>query len=123
LYQQRWQECADAYRQALARQPGDASGWSNLGIVLWALQDLEGADEAYQRSLEISSEDLPTATNYARLLLDRKMPERALKILEGVLTRDPNLINGWIAAGDAFMVIGDDAQAAAAFGRAMELAP
>ncbi len=123
LQQKRWPEAADAYRQAIARNPNDASIWSNLGVALWRLGELEPADEAYQRSLSISRADLPTMANYARLLLDREQPQQALEILNAVLTRDPSLVNAWIAAGDALLIAEEPRKAGAAFSKALELAP
>jgi tetratricopeptide (TPR) repeat protein len=77
LQQRRWAEAITAYQRALELSPNDAGLWSNLGIAHWKLGELVAADEAYQRSLENSKDDLPTITNYARLLLDRRQPEKS----------------------------------------------
>jgi protein O-GlcNAc transferase len=124
LFQQkRWNEAAEAFRHMAASDPQRAAAWSSLGGALWMLGDLAAADDAYQRSLAIAADDLPTQLNYARILLDRRRSEQALKVLEQILARQPNLVVAWVATGDAFLMAGDNAQSLIAYRRAIELAP
>jgi predicted O-linked N-acetylglucosamine transferase (SPINDLY family) len=117
------EEAAAAYRQALALDDCDALAWSNLGAAEWAAGHLAEADAAYARSLAISRENPAILTNYARLLTELQQPERALKLLEEVLNRDPSKLTAWLAAGNALQVWGDMDQAAAAYRRALALSP
>jgi protein O-GlcNAc transferase len=124
LFQQkRWEEAVHPFGQVVDLNPQDASAWSSLAATLWAIGDLAAADEAYQRSLQITSEHLPTQNNYARLLLERGKAQQALSVLEEVLARDSTMVTAWLALGNAHLNRGDHNQAALAFQRALNLTP
>src|SRR5262249_53099730 len=76
--QQQMSEAAEAYREALARDPSDADVWANLGAAQWAQGCLDAADEAYSRSAALAPERLDVLTNHAYLMLARQEPPRAI---------------------------------------------
>jgi protein O-GlcNAc transferase len=123
MAQSKWEEAADAFRQALVIEPNDADTWSCLGAAHWAIGRLREADEAYARSLAISHSSLPILRNYGRLLTECQQPQRALKVLEEVLNRDPTHVASWLLAGDVLELVAEFAQAIAAYQRAMSLEP
>jgi protein O-GlcNAc transferase len=121
--QNRWQEMREACSQSLARNPGSSTAWSNLGAACWALGLLNDADSAYAKSLALSREDPSVLMNSARLALQLRQPERALKLLEEVLNRDPRNAAAWFMAGDILELAAEFGQAIAAFRQAVELEP
>src|SRR5438094_124 len=123
LQQGKSEEAADAFRRSVELNANDALTWSNLGAVEWAQGRLNEADEAYAKSLAISRENLTILRNYARLLTEWQQPERALKLLEEVVNREPQNVMGWLLAGNAFQVLGDMDQAAAAYRQALAISP
>jgi protein O-GlcNAc transferase len=123
LKQGRLDEAVDALQRSIALDPSDSLTWSNLGAAHWAQGRLNQADEAYAKSLSLSPENSLHARNYARLLTERQQPERALKLLEEALNRDPNDVSAWLLAGNALQVMGDMNQARSAYERALAAAP
>lgn len=59
----------------------------------------------------------------ARLLTQQQQPERALKLLEDLLNRDPANIPAWLAAGSVLQHYGEFKQAADAYRRVLALEP
>src|SRR3954467_45065 len=51
--QQRWQETAEAFRQAVARNPHEAESWTGLGAAEHFLGNLDKAHEAFLNSLQL----------------------------------------------------------------------
>ena len=48
-------EAAGGYREILASYPGHGDAWSNLGIALKMMGDLDGAIEAFSRAIELGA--------------------------------------------------------------------
>src|SRR5437763_9411677 len=115
LPQGKSEEAADAFRRSLELNNNDPLTWSNLGAAQWAQGRLDEADDAYAKSVSLSRENLSILRNYARLLTERQQPERALKLLEEVLNREPHNESSWLLAGNALQVWGDMDQATAAY--------
>jgi Flp pilus assembly protein TadD len=74
--QGKWQEAANAFRQALAKNPRDAGAWSHLAVAEWALGRLAEADEAYANSLVIPRQ--PRGADELRSPLGRAPAARAV---------------------------------------------
>src|SRR5262249_42415523 len=101
----------------------DALTWSNLGAAAWAQGHLVEADEAYAKSLSISRDNLSIVRNHARLLIERQQLERAIKLLEEALNRDPLDVATWLLAANALELAAEFTQAILAYRRALSLAP
>ncbi|BAI76551.1 TPR repeat protein (plasmid) [Azospirillum sp. B510] len=76
---------ADAYREALELQPGNAEAAVNLGIVLQDMRDIDGAVAAYQVAYGVQPETFGviamslTSAPRGQLWLDRQALKRMLK--------------------------------------------
>jgi protein O-GlcNAc transferase len=119
----RWEETAEASRQSLARDEGDSVAWSNLAAAELMLGHLASAQEAYERCLQIAPDRADAACEYALVLTKRGYPSEAVTLLEGLLSRDPQMTAAWIGMGHALAQADKLKEAATAFRRALELAP
>ncbi len=81
--------------------PGEPSGWVNLGVARRRLGDERGAEEAYLRAARAEPGFVPAYTNLAalyRLSGDRPASDRLLEVLGGQGHRNPYL---FLALGDS----------------------
>lgn len=110
----------EAYREALAVDPGYAPAWSNLGWVLADREDLDGAREAFLRATEIAPERVGGWHRLGRFHCDRREWEaaaaalaKALEVSEGGSPASAYSL-GW-----ACLMVGDVAEAGARFGKTL----
>jgi tetratricopeptide (TPR) repeat protein len=68
--QQRLEEAAAHFEQAVAADSSSIDGWKGAGYCRHRLQDLEGAREAYARALELDPGDDRNRANLALVLAD-----------------------------------------------------
>jgi len=78
------------YRTAVAKAPGHARAHLNLGIVLAAQGDEDGAIAAYERVLALDAAHPFGNYNYARLLVMRGQVDRAATLVETALRAKPD---------------------------------
>ena len=78
------------YRAAVAKAPGHARAHLNLGIVLAAEGDQDGAVAAYERVLAIDAAHPFGNYNYARLLVMRGEIDRAATLVDAALRAKPD---------------------------------
>ncbi|WP_018693185.1 c-type cytochrome biogenesis protein CcmI [Algicola sagamiensis] len=84
-------QLALALRSKLAYQEEDPTAWMLLGRVLMSLQDIHGAELAFERSLKLSPEKVGSLTGLAQSLLiqdSERNQKRASQILAYVLRLD-----------------------------------
>lgn len=72
------------YRKCLAINPGHAEAWKRLGHARLALDDLQGAREAYMRVLALRPRDEAVLYNLHLVEADLGHDERARELLEQV---------------------------------------
>lgn len=116
-------EAEDAYRQALALQPGDAAAWSNLGGLYSEQRRHRDAREAYGHALVLQP-DFPEAHNnlgVALLALDQG--EAALAQFDRALALRPGFADALGNRGSALISLGRLPEAETAFRTAIRLAP
>jgi protein O-GlcNAc transferase len=80
------------YRAAVAKAPGHARAHLNLGIVLAARGDEDGAIAAYERVLAIDPHHAFGNYNYARLLVLRGDTSRARALVAEALRAKPDFV-------------------------------
>lgn len=85
----RWPEAIDAYRKALALDPGDHKIWLNLGGAYYSLQDYPEAEKCFIRTLELDSTNADACHNLAVLAVGRGDHARARLFLAETFKRDP----------------------------------
>jgi tetratricopeptide (TPR) repeat protein len=83
------EEAAEAYRRALAVDPGHADAHVNLGRLLHEAGDAEAAHGHYRRALEVRPRDPTAAFNMGVALEDLGRPADALAAYEKAVTLDP----------------------------------
>src|SRR5262249_29954718 len=121
--QQRLQEAAEAYRQALARNPRDADSWTNLGSVEQTSGNLDAALEAYNRSLALAPGNLQTETRAAHLDIQRGEVRPGVERAKRVLERAPTFAPAWLVLGGGERLLDNLQSSAAAYRQAVQYAP
>ncbi len=102
LEQFKYKEAADAFKKALQLEPGLALARVNLGIALFNLPDLPGAQRELQNAIALA----PTAPqpHYVLGLLAKMQnrPEEAIASFQKVLRIDPNDLGTNVNLGQLF---------------------
>lgn len=89
-------EAAQAYRQSLEADPGQAEGWYGLGNCLGSLGRREEALEAMERSLTLEPGSAAAWNNRGNILGDLRRPHQAVASFEESLRLrpgDPSTLN------------------------------
>jgi Tfp pilus assembly protein PilF len=89
----RWQQAADAFRDALRRDPDDADAQFDLALTEERLGGADRARSAYEAALRLDPDHLPSLVNLARLERKTGRAERAAQMLEAA-SRRPALSSG-----------------------------
>jgi protein O-GlcNAc transferase len=82
--EERWEESATAFREALALNPTHAGAWSNLGAAEQQGGKILAARAAYDRCLSIDPCNAEAILNYARLECEAGQPRRALDFVRSL---------------------------------------
>src|SRR5262245_34720000 len=121
--QQRWTEAADAFRQATAHDPNNATAWLLLGLTEVNANRYDQAEQAYERTLALAPHSVEALTCYSFLLNQRGRPQRAVELLQNVLARAGHLGVAWLVLAQACELLGDMEAAEKASQQAVALAP
>jgi hypothetical protein len=78
-------------KEAVALDPQYADAWTNLGIYLHRLDQLEAADAAYARAVSIDPMNVAGLMSWAALCTRTGRLNQAIKLYEGVLRQRPSL--------------------------------
>lgn len=87
---QEWQQAADAYRLAIARQPNVPEHHDNLGMTLTRLGRLEEAASAFSAALHLRPDDPYAGINLGITLLHLEQLREAGAVFKKVLARQPD---------------------------------
>lgn len=112
-----------SYHRAAELDPQSASAFGGVASIASRRGDLAVAEHFGERALALDPFDPPGAAGLARTRIEQGEPERALAILEPVLTtdlRDENLANLASLKGDALGRLGRHADAFAAYSSSNE---
>ncbi len=116
-------EAANAYRQLLEHHPDDHEGWNNLGNVLRALRDPEGAVAALERAVALKPGLPMIRVNLAGVLTESGRLEPALAVLQQAAIDAPDDLHVLVELGRAFSRLGRSADALVPVERAATLLP
>jgi Tfp pilus assembly protein PilF len=110
-----------AYRDLLARAPGNKAAALGLGDTLYQLDDLQAANTRYQSVLTGGGSKAQVA--HAQLGIGliqrrREQPDAARSSLEAAVQGDPSLWKGWLALGQMHQEAGRTALAQTAYSNA-----
>lgn len=111
------------YRGAIEAAPGHALAHLNLGLVLAARDDSDGAIAAYEKVLAIAPAHPFGNYNYARLALLRGDTVRAETLIAAALRAKPDFPQALIVQSNVLDALGKTEQAIAAIRAALRLQP
>lgn len=113
----------DLLRRAERAAPSHPVVLHNLGNVLMAQGDLNGALERFQAAANRNRAAAPPLVNAGNCLFNLGRPREALDSLESAVQRDPRNFEGWANLAEIRRQQGDRDGAGAAYRRALELRP
>lgn len=109
------------YRQVLAAEPGDFETWNNLGNVLGAKGDIDGAIDAFERAINLRRDAVPIYLNLARLLTGTDRDQARLVTMVEAARIAPDDAEVQLELGLAQSAMRDFVAAERAYRRAIEL--
>ncbi len=111
------------FQQALAAQPDNALLHLNMGSCHRSLEQIELAEAAYRRALELNPR-LPAGWfNLGRLKLSNAFPEQSVDCFRRVLKLKPDYWQAALCLGHALKATGDLSGCAAAYRKGLQLRP
>jgi tetratricopeptide (TPR) repeat protein len=96
----------DQLRAATLARPDNGLAWSLLGRALAESGDLDGAEGALTRALDLAPDRLAVRANLGAVALRKGDPARAEALLDGVLERDPDNADARYNRGLARLTLG-----------------
>lgn len=113
----------DAQRELVARSPDDARALNDLGNLLMLAGDLEAAETAYRRALDIEPGKASARYNLALLLQQRNRRKEAFRQLRLLVTEHPDYAWGWYQIGSLYDLAGQKNKAVESYATAFRLDP
>ncbi len=105
-----------AVRAVLAQHPGHPRAANQLGALLEAAGDLQGAVTVYQAALEAGGLSHPVGVNLARTLVQAGRPHEAVEVADRLLTALPSVTTPLAMKCAALAHAGEEAALAALMG-------
>ncbi|PHH69670.1 hypothetical protein CDD80_6571 [Ophiocordyceps camponoti-rufipedis] len=119
-----WEDDAESRCEALVTEammiaPDSAETWQTVANVRVSQERTDEARAALTRSLDLWRDlppehpaipEFPTRIALARLLLETKMEEEALTVLERLVTEDDESVEAWYLGGWCLYVLGEKQQ-------------
>ncbi len=112
-----------AIRQAVDRNPDSATHRMLLGMVLFRMRDISGAEAELRRSLDLDPESDPAIAGMADVLLELGRPEEARDLLERAIARDAGRPEVRLALGRLYSKMGRLGESLREMSRAVALDP
>lgn len=113
----------EVQRDLVVRSPNDARALNDLGNLLMLSGDLEAAESAYRRALEIEPGKASARYNLALLLQQLDRRKEAFKQLRLLVSEHPDYAWGWYQIGSLYDVAGQKNKAVESYARAFRLDP
>ncbi len=124
--QKRFREAVVEFERSLRIEPEMAMAHNNLGLAYQALGMLKEAREAFQKAIDLDTDDLAVAyahNNLGNLLRQQGDYEGAMKQYLLALRRKPDYAVAWANLGDMHAKKGNFAEAIQCYKKALELDP
>jgi len=99
--QERYEEAARECLAAISDHPAEPGLHEQLGDIYWKQNQLEPAEAAFKRELEIDPNNFSTLYKLGTVSLERSKPEVAENIMRKLLVSSPNSIEGHYQLGRA----------------------
>ncbi len=116
-------QAEQAYRQAVAADPGNADAWCFVGLACRAQGKNAPAAEAYREALRLRPDFLEALNNLGNALVALGKPEEAVPFYERALALRPDYAQAHNNLGVALRGSGRFERAVASYERALALAP
>jgi len=115
---------AERFERIIRDHPPSEEAWSGLALVRRFQHDLDGAEQAWDRALEINPHHVESRVNLARLELETGHdPRAALAHLNHAIDYDPKNPEAHELRGKVFLALGRKDEALADFEAAATLQP
>ena len=119
----RLEEAEEAYRRAIALDPGNPNYHNNLGSLLNRIGRHEDALESFKAALGLDENHLQARGNLGSTLLELKQPEAAISELRRAVAAAPDYADAHNNLANAYVDAGDSAKAIDAYAVAIALRP
>jgi tetratricopeptide (TPR) repeat protein len=122
--QRKYAAAAEAVQEQTKLNPFDNYAYNLLGRIFWAQQKYEEAETAFRKQIEITPLDKWAHGNLGLMLVEWRKYKEAAPELEQGITLNPDQEHQYqINLGRAYLNLGEVDKAAAAFEKAVKLAP
>ena len=123
LVERKPEDALATYNQMEKTFPKDPDVQRLIGMVYEQQQDLPHAREAFEKSLALAPDFLPSIEKITDLDLYAKHYDDAEKRLEGVMARQPTRGEPWMIEGQVYWAAGQTNKAEEAISKALDLNP
>lgn len=113
----------EVQRALVAERPADSTAENDLGNLLVLADEMEGAEQAYRRAIELDPENASAHFNLALLLQQQGERKEALKQFKRTLELDPRHAWAQYQIGTIHHAQGSDSAAKKAYAKALALDP
>jgi len=109
--QQEYEPAIAEYRAAIAINPDFSTPYNQLGYALRTIGDFAGAEEAFQRYVELIPDQPNPYDSYAELLMKMGRFEESIAKYRAALEVDPNFVASYVGIANNQMFMGHTADA------------
>jgi Flp pilus assembly protein TadD len=96
-------------------------GFYMLGLSAWKAGEVETAENAFRRALELDERHVKSMLNLGRVFLDTHRPQEAMAQFDAALTIDPESNVVYRLRGRAFRQLGEKNEAVTAYRKAIQI--
>lgn len=121
--QEKYEESAKSYQEAVNKEPNEPIYYNNLGIVLIKLERFDEAIEFYKKMLEIQPESYSANKRIGELYGLKKEYREALPYFSKAVELSPNDPEAFYNLGACLMNTGANTKALEAFSKTVEIKP
>jgi tetratricopeptide (TPR) repeat protein len=104
---ERWREAVQHYAELLPLQPEDPELFQSFGLCCQELGELDLAEKAYQKTLNLGLDSAELQFNLGLVQLKKKKPKEAIARLQKALEKEPALTLANLAMANAYRQLGD----------------
>jgi tetratricopeptide (TPR) repeat protein len=122
-HQEKWEDAATAYRQAIELNPDFCWSYNSLGNVLMQLSRWEEAAAAYRRVIELNPDFCWSYNSLGNVLMQLSRWEEAAAVYRRTIELNPDFCWSYNSLGEALVKISEWDEAAAAYRRSIVLNP
>lgn len=94
------------YRYVLTEDPNHVAAWTNLGALLYRIDDLEGAVRCWEQALLLSPTDGKAAYNLGVARFDKGDVAGAIQLFKITIEADPYFDQAWCNLAKCYQRLG-----------------